>query len=193
MATCPVYTSVIRPSENIGDSLIKINNNFYNLREELCSIKAKLDGTIQVRTFFYYGPNAANDPVSGMNDNTSSRPSNSTIENFVNDSSQLNVPDISKVNDQVYVIYQKTGFYQNNITRTTSGSVPVRVVSWFAADFPWSTDTPERFDTYSPVFIIWLLVYDGSKYNVISDYPKFSQAQTLSSPNWNNPTTWQQY
>jgi hypothetical protein len=192
MATCPTYTSTIRPSENIGDSLIKINNNFYNLREELCSIKAKLDGTIQVRTFFYYGPNAANDPVSGMNDNTASRPSDSTIESFVNSSSQLNVPAISKVNDQVYVVYQKTGFYQNQVTRVTSGVATARVIS-FSQDIPWSTTTPERFDTYSPVFIIWLLVYDGSKYTVVTGYPKFSQAQTLSSPNWNNPTTWAQY
>lgn len=192
MANCPTYVSKIRESENIGDSLIKLNNNFYNLREELCAIQSKLDKTIQVRTFFYYGPNAVVDPASGMNDNTTSRPSDSTIESFVNDVNQLNVPSISKVNDQVYVIYQKTGFYQNAVTRVTSGTTIARVIS-FSQVVPWSTTTPERFDTYSPVFIIWQLVYDGSKYKVVEGFPKFSQAQTISSVNWNNPTVWKEY
>lgn len=192
MATCPVYTAKIRPSENVGDSLIKINNNFYNLRKELCDLKAQIDGTIQVRTFFYYGPNAANDPVSGMQTNTLSRPSDTTIEAFVNSPSQLNLSTISKTNDQAYVIYQKTGFLQNQVTRTTSGSTTAQVIS-FSTTIPWSTTTPERFDTYSPVFIIWLLVFDGSKYNVVEGFPKFSQAETLSSNQWNNPLAWSQY
>ena len=193
MATCPVYISKINPAENIGDSLLKLNNNFYNLKEELCLIKDKLDKTVKVRTFFYYGPNIANDPTSGMNDGTASRPSNTTIENFVNRPDSLNLPIYSQKNDLVYVIYQKTGFYQNSVTRTTSGTVQTARVIGFQTTVAWSTTTPERFDTYSPVFIIWLLNYDGNKYSVMNGYPKFSQAQTLSSPNWNNPTSWSQY
>jgi hypothetical protein len=192
MATCPLYTAQIKPSENIGDSLIKINNNFYNLRQELCDLHAIVDGIITVRTFFYYGPNAVSDPTSGMNNNTSSRPSNTTIEAFVNSPSQMNVPAISKVNDQVYVIYQKTGFLANQATRITRGTTVASAIS-FSQVVSWSTDTPERFDTYSPVFIIWLLSFDGSKYKVVDNFPKYSQAETISSSNWNDPTSWTQY
>jgi hypothetical protein len=193
MANCPLYTTKIRPSENVGDSLIKINNNFYNLRKELCDLKAQIDGTIQVRTLFYYGPNAANEPTSGMQNNVTSRPSNTTIENFVNDPSQLNLTAISKVNDQAYVIYQKTGFYKNEVIRTTSGVATARVISTTIANIPWNTTTPERFDTYSPLFIIWLLVFDGIKYKTVEGFPKFSQAQTISSDSWNTPEVWSQY
>jgi hypothetical protein len=43
------------------------------------------------------------------------------------------------------------------------------------------------------VFIIWKLTYNGSLYKTDSGFPKFSQAETLSTPNWNNPLAWSQY
>ena len=195
MPKCPTYTAPIRPAENIGDSLLKINNNFYNLRTELFDIKEILDNTVQIRTFFYYGPNATKDPSSNMQEGITSRPSNTVIENFVNDPNQLNVCPISNFGDQVYVIYQKTGYYDNQAIRTTSGTALAvgNVGRHYEQLVNWSTTTPEKFNTYSLVFIIWLLTYDGNKYNVTKGFPKFSQSETLSSPDWNNPQNWKQY
>jgi hypothetical protein len=195
MAKCPTYTVPIRPSENIGDSLLKINNNFYNLQTELFNIKEILDTTIQTRTFFYYGFNASENPTSDMQDGVTSRPSNTTIENFVNNANQLNVCPISNYGDQVYVIYQKTGYYNNPVIRTTRGTALAvgTVGRYYEQLVDWSTTTPEKLNTYSLIFIIWLLTYDGNKYNVTKGFPKFSQAETLSSPDWNNPMNWKQY
>lgn len=192
MFICPSYVSTISPSENIGDSLIKINNNFYNLKEEICNLKEEVEGTVQVRTFFYYGPNAEVDSTSGMQNNTSTRPSNTTIENFVNDSNQLNMPSISKLNDRIYVVYQKTGYLQNSLTRETRSSINVNVNNSIR-NVPFSTTTPESYNTYSPVFIIWLLVYDGVQYKVVEDFPKYSQAETISSVYWNDPMSWSEF
>ena len=192
MFICPSYVSTISPSENIGDSLIKINNNFYNLKEELCNLKEEVEGTVQVRTFFYYGPNAEVDSTSGMQNNTSTRPSNTTIENFVNDSNQLNMPSISKLNDRIYVVYQKTGYLQNSLTRETRSSINVNVNNSIR-NVPFSTTTPESYNTYSPVFIIWLLVYDGVQYKVTEGFPKYSQAETVSSVYWNDPMSWSEF
>jgi len=192
MAECASYISIINSSENVGDSLIKINNNFFNLKRELESVKKKVEGTVQVRTFFYYGPNSSSDPTSGMQDNTSSRPSNTTIENFVNDVSQLNVPAISKLRDQVYVIYQKTGYLANNITREINNSIDVNV-NGSLRNVPYQTTTPEVYNTFSPLFIIWQLIYDGNKYNVSTGFPKYSQAETISSEYWNQPLEWMEY
>lgn len=188
----PTAVSIINSSENIGDSLIKINNNFYNLMQEVCNLKKKVEGNIQIRTFFYYGVNAENDSASGMADNTAARPSNATIENFVNDANQLNVPSISKKNDRVYVIYQKTGFYQSSITRQINSSIDVNV-NGSIRNVPYSTTTPEVYNTYSPVFIVWMLYYDGTKYITTPGFPKYSQAETISSSNWNQPLLWKEY
>jgi hypothetical protein len=38
MSNCN-YTSIIYEQENIGDSLVKINNNFNNLDNAICEIK----------------------------------------------------------------------------------------------------------------------------------------------------------
>jgi hypothetical protein len=192
MFICPSYVSTISPTENIGDSLIKINNNFYNLKEEFTRLKRKVDNTVQIRTFFYYGPNAETDSNSGMQNGVNSRPSNTTIENFINDPAQLNVPAISKINDRVYVIYQKTGYLQNSSTRETESSTDVNV-NGEIRNVPFSTTTPEIYNTYSPVFIIWLLTYDGTKYVVAEDFPKYSQAETISSPLWNDPLSWAEF
>jgi hypothetical protein len=205
----PQYVEPINLTENIGDSLVKINNNFWNIKEGLCEIKKRIEDSIEVRTFFYYGPNSSADSTSGMQDNITSRPSNSTIENFVNQAEQLNVPAISKRNDVVYIIYQKTGYLTQQATRITSGTVPVLGTSPGSAvttstnepifnpplikDGAWSTTSPDRFNVYSPAFIIWRLTFNGIVYRTDNTFPKFSQAETLSTPNWNNPRAWTNY
>lgn len=209
MARCPRYITPISNTENIGDSLVKINNNFWNLKEALCGIKKTLDDTVQVRTFFYYGPNSSADSTSGMQNNIASRPSNATIENFVNSFSQLSLPSVSDINDVAYVIYQKTGFLIQEAVRVTSGTVPVQGTSPGSAVttstnvpiynppltkiVPWSTTSPDRFATFSPVFVIWRLTYNGTEYITDSNFPKYSQAETASTPNWNNPLAWATY
>jgi hypothetical protein len=206
----PQYIETINSSENIGDSLIKINNNFWNIQEGFCKFKKQIASTIQVRTFFYYGPNAAANSTSGMQDGLTTRPSNVTIENFINSTNQLNIPAISKLNDIAYVIYQKTGYLALQATRTTSGTVPVLGTSPaqnvpvtttndpifnppLTKPGPWSTTTPERYNYFSPVFIIWKLIFNGTAYITDFGFPKFSQAETLSTPNWNNPRVWSKY
>jgi hypothetical protein len=197
MADCPRYVSTIRRTEKIGDSLIKLNNNFFNLRTALCDMHKRLDSLVEVRTFFFYGPNSEEVPTSGMQDQVSSRPSNTTIENFVNgpEPSNLNLPAYSKRNDIAYVIYQKTGFLAKEAVRVKTGSITVvapgsregsKVVGW-------ETTAPDRYNVYSPVFIIWKLVYNGSQYKTEIGFPKFTQAETISTPNWNQPQNWTQY
>ena len=46
------YIAPIRNTERIGDSLIKINNNFENLKTALCEVETKFDSTVTTRTFF---------------------------------------------------------------------------------------------------------------------------------------------
>jgi hypothetical protein len=190
MATCKRYTENILNSENIGDSLIKINNNFFNLQTALCDLQKKINNTVKVRTFFYYGPNSVSDATSGMQNNVASRPSNNTIQTFVN--TELKASDFSKTNDIIYVVYQKTGYILNKATRVTSGTVTARVIS-FSTVVPWSTTTDDLYTTYSPVFIIWKLTFNGTSYVVDKDFPKFSQAETLATNDWNAPEKWSQY
>jgi hypothetical protein len=183
------YISNIASSEKIGNSLVKINNNFVNLNEALCSIKNKFDSRVVVRTFFYYGPNSGTDPTSGMQDSVASLPSNVAIEKFVNNTSYLNLPSVSRLNDQVYVIYQKTGVYLPTLTRIGSKVYAGGVASWA---------TPDTYATYSPLFVIWKLVAENNltatlNYKIQTGFPKFSQAETISSPNWNNPVSWTEY
>jgi hypothetical protein len=125
MIQCETNIDLIIDSENIGDSLPKINNNFENLESLAKNIRNEINISKNVRTFFYYGPNApANDSgTSGMNNNTTTRPSNTTIQNFINNSLGLSAPDLSKTGDIVYVIYQKTGWYAPDpITYTVTES-----------------------------------------------------------------------
>lgn len=113
MATpCPYTIQIINQDEYIGNSLEKINSNFTALASAACNLEQYIENKINVRTFFYYGPNstAQPDPTSNMDDNFSTRPALSTIRTFVNSTTQLNLLPISKKNDQVYVIYQKTGW-----------------------------------------------------------------------------------
>lgn len=195
MANCPKYTSRINRSERIGDSLIKINNNFFNLKTELCNFHERLDSLVEVRTFFYYGPNASADATSGMQNETTSRPSNSTIENFVNSSQQLNLPSYSKAGDIAFIIYQKTGYLSRDAVRTKSGTVTVVAPGSREGSkiVGWSTTAPDTYNVYSPVFVIWKLIYNGARYTTEIGFPKFSQAETISTPNWNKPQNWTQY
>ena len=196
---CPQYVRNISPTEKIGNSLVKINDNFVNLNQELCNIKSKLDSTVTVRTFFYYGPNSATTPTSNMQDGTTSYPKNTTIEQFINGSTpnNLNIPSLSKENDQVYVVYQKTGIYLPTSRRISTVTFSVRIISRYetrTATFA----TADEHAIYSPLFVIWKLVAKKSNtgslaYQVESGFPKFSQAETLSTPNWNNPTLWTEF
>jgi hypothetical protein len=197
MATCPRYIQIIRDNEKIGNSLIKINNNFTNLKNILCSLYERVVNTVNIRTFFYYGPNSSIDISSNLQDGLPSRPSNQTIESFVNDKEQLNVPSYSRKKDEVYVIYQKTGYKAVQQTRTTTGSVTVVAPpgGWSPPQYviPWSTTTPELYTVYAPVFIIWRLIHNGSSYRTVPGFPKFTQALTNSSANWKQPQTWTTY
>lgn len=196
---CPQYVKNISPTEKIGNSLVKINDNFFNLNDALCSIKKKFDETVVVRTFFYYGPNSATTPTGNMQDTITSYPKNSTIEQFVNGTgtSSLNVPSISKENDQVYVIYQKTGMYLPTSTRVSKYTYSVQVISRYETRTE-TLRTPDEHAIYSPMFIIWKLVAKKNSNNTLvyqteSGFPKFSQAETLSTPDWYKPNTWSEF
>lgn len=197
MATCQKYTSLIRNTESIGDSLLKINGNFFNLNNALCELHEQLDKKIEVRTFFFYGPNSDVSPTSGMDDGVASRPSNLTIENFVNGSSSenLNLPFYSKTGDIAYVIYQKTGYLTRDAIRVKTGEILVESPGSREGSklVGWATTTPERVNVYSPVFVIWKLTFNGTTYKIDIGFPKFSQAETISTPDWNKPQNWTQY
>jgi hypothetical protein len=202
MAACPRYTEPLLRNENIGDSLITINNNFNNLKQVICDLQNLIRNTVSVRTFFYYGPNALTDPTDGMQNSVTSRPSNSYIENFVNSSSQLNVPAISKVNDQAYVIYQKTGFYSQLATRRVNQTITVTPPAEFTwneppQQIPLTTTTPDQYAISVPMFFIWKLtarlINSNLRYITDLGFPKFTRSLTPSSPNWNQPQTWNQY
>lgn len=124
MADCIINTNIIYGDENIGDSLEKINTNFQNLKQGACIIESELDDLVNIRTFFYYGPNAPTESEAGSweQDNQLNRPSDTTIENFVNGTGQLNLPSISRIGDMAYVIYQKTGWYTQATNYQRSGS-----------------------------------------------------------------------
>jgi len=113
MSDCPVKIDLIYDDENIGDSLTKVNQNFTNILSGACLIEQQLENMVNIRTFFYYGPNAPTESeatwsISQPGENSSSRPALSTIEKFVNN--DLDIPAISEEGDIAYVIYQKTGW-----------------------------------------------------------------------------------
>lgn len=186
--------TTIQQNECLSDSLSKINNNFNNLEDAVCELKQRVDKLVSVRTFFYYGPNAATTPGSGMDNNSTTRPSNQTIEAFVNSSTQLNLPAMSFKDDIAYVIYQKTGYYTNapgTPDINTQSQIQRRRVISRTEEVPYYQDIGTFF---APIFVIWRLTYNGSTYTVDLGFPKFSQAQTTNTgvfnANWNNPQTW---
>jgi hypothetical protein len=134
MSACTDYIKTIYPDECVGDSLSTINSNFSALQVVTCELEQRFDKNKQVRTFFYYGPNAGVDVTSGMADNSTSRPSDLTIQSFVNSPEQLNLPLISRDGDTAYVVYQKTGF-KNNL----SPNIP--------SDFRWGKAVTENIIT----------------------------------------------
>jgi hypothetical protein len=112
---------LIYDTEFIGDSLSKINTNFQLLSGAACQIHQLLEAQVNIRTFFYYGPNSPNNTTEF--DNEQSRPSNQTIERFVNNEIQL--PAISDDGDYAWVIYQRTGWRNlfQEFERKDSGQV----------------------------------------------------------------------
>jgi hypothetical protein len=190
MSVCNnLKVDLIEDNECLNDSLFYINNNFLNLQQALKDLNTRFDERIEVRTFFYYGPNASSAPESGMADNQTTRPSDITIQAFVNSPSQLNLPAISKPGDIAYVIYQKTG-YLNNLRQNV------------LSDFNISTTTQDVINFFAPIFIIWRLTSrESSIYTVDSPtFPKFFRSQIANisegAPgwqNWNNPQNWSQF
>jgi len=215
MTDCNLTISVIQDNENIGESLYKINNNFEALQALACDIEKTLDKDIEIRTFFYYGPNSPTDSGDGMEDGKTSRPSVTTIENFVNTTLQLSL--ISEDRDVAYVIYQKTGWAQQKDTINKSGSGTISytatvqkastrkitisryVTTWytatetFYAGYRWSTNINDVYNQYAPVLVIYKLTCKDNKYSMDKDFPKFTRAATNTTANWNNPTTWSIY
>jgi hypothetical protein len=124
MASCiDTLIETIESTSCLRNSLPVINNNFNELNEIVCTLRERANANKQIRTFFYYGPNAQVAPASGMDDNLLTRPSNLTIEAFANSPSQLNLPAISNPGDVAYVLYQKTGF-QGALPSQSSGFNP---------------------------------------------------------------------
>jgi hypothetical protein len=110
---------LIYDTEFIGNSLPKINTNFRLLSGTACQIHQLLEARVNIRTFFYYGPNSPNNATEF--DNQQSRPSNQTIERFINNEIQL--PAISDDGDYAWVIYQRTGWRNiiQEVPRSGSG------------------------------------------------------------------------
>lgn len=142
MPACTDYIKTIYPDECVGDSLSTINSNFSALQVVTCELEQRFDKNKQVRTFYYYGPNAEVDATSGMADNSTSRPSDFTIQAFVNSPEQLNLPVISRDGDIAYVIYQKTGFRNSvaNVDGAATSSVVASIPGTYnyGAPFSWS-------------------------------------------------------
>jgi hypothetical protein len=200
----------IRPTENIGGSLITLNNNFWSLGTTLCNLKDRLESLVEVRTFFYYGPNAGTNPASQFNDQTN-RPSNRTIENFVNSNNNLNLAEFSRPGDQVYVVYQKTGYQRSTANQIITGTQQIKVIGIGFKTASYTIRIPNDYNTFSPVFIIWKLTarpvtttgntvpassfsktkYQGPlQYRVDDGFPKFTQAETFSTDLWKTPNAW---
>jgi len=216
MATTCDNIDLIQPSESIGSSLIKINNNFNTLRTTACNIEKELTRTVNTRTFFYYGPNSATNSSSGVDDNVTSYPSKNSIQNFVN--IELSLPTISESEDIVYVIYQKTGWVNEKIITQRDGKgtakytrviqVPqyrkIGISRWvltgyvnttvdYYNSYNWSRSIEDQYINYAPIYIIYKLTFKDGTYTVDQGFPKFSRATTASSEQWNNPKAWTIY
>lgn len=199
MQACNLDLQTIEQNECLAESRRKINRNFNSLEDTVCELKKRVDLLVNVRTVFYYGPNGQTNSKSGMDNNQTTRPSNQTIEIFVNGRSELNLPAISFPNDIVYVIYQKTGYSTNAPGAPTANilsQTQTRRVISRVEQVPYYQDIVNQF---TPIFIIWRLTYNGSQYLVDLGFPKFSQAMAQGSPNnilgiepvnWNTPWYW---
>jgi len=134
----------ISQDEYIGDSLSKINTNFQLLSGSACTLKQMLDDRVNIRTFFYYGPNTPTGTVDELNindpnfeqRNVQTRPSNTTIQRFIN--TEINLPSISEDGDIAWVIYQRTGWrnISQEFTREGSGSIPFTRIESYTVQIP---------------------------------------------------------
>lgn len=151
MSECSqIILDTIDPNECLSSSLSKMNSNFSILDNFLGSLRQRIETTAEIRTFFYYGPNSQVAPGSGMEGSQISRPSDITIEAFVNSPSELNLPSISKPGDVAYVIYQKSGF-QGPLPSQSSGFNP-------------ETGSDDKFAAGRPVIL------DFNKWYNVDDY-----------------------
>lgn len=227
MATVACNTNLndVFSDECLGGSLLKINSNFNTLQNILWSLRERADSRVEVRTFFYYGPNSAgpagsksgslnpekgvsqaagtSPAASGMDDGKISRPSNLTIQAFVNSSSQINLPSISSPGDIAYVIFQKTGFSSIIPPNLNTFKGSTRITTEQLATI--STTNIDLNVDISPIFIIWKLTCSSLlTYLVDQGFPKFHRAQTLqqtSNPgvnvpqplSWNQPQNWSSF
>jgi hypothetical protein len=131
-----------------------------------------------------------------MGDNTSTRPSNATIQTFVNSDTGLNLLPVSKEYDQTYIIYQKTGWITAITSRSASGpgKIEYRVISSTRhTPYSWSAIVNDINYSYSPNFVVYRLTHDGTNYKVDEGFPRFVRAQSGNTFNWNNPKLWITY
>jgi hypothetical protein len=188
MALCDNIIQTIESTECLTDSLAKINSNFTNLESTHCSLRQRLQKNVQVRTFFYYGPNSTIEANSGMADEQTAKPSPEVITAFVNSPSQLNLPVISNLNDIAYVIYQKTGFQVISPTTATNSGISTNY-TW--GNVPAGTEINYSF---APALIIWRLVYDGTFYTISTGFPKYHREMTNNNQAlWDKPQLWSQF
>lgn len=180
MSACIPFIETIYPTECLSDSLVKLNTNFTNLQTKICNIKEALDSVVEVRTLWYYGPNAENNPSSGMQTGIISRPSNETIKSFVNSRTQLNLPSISDINDIAYVIFQKTGFQNNQFDN-------------IEVNYNFGDHTDNLYNLYAPSFFVWRLTYNGTEYTISPEWPKIVRAQGQEDIFAAQPQSWSIY
>jgi hypothetical protein len=157
-----------------------------------------------------------------MNTWNPTRPSNNTIQNFVNSTININAFEYTNTGDVVYVVYQKTGWLKTTSTTNRTGTVTatgfskqeqyweavrvrigignyrtiyvLRTRTVYASNTAgWSASLTDTYNRYAPIFVIYRLTYNGSSYVVDPDYPKYSYATTGNSINWNNPENWTTY
>jgi hypothetical protein len=222
MSSCTTDIKTITETEYIGESLPTINNNFLLLKESACNLENRINNIVGARTFFYYGPNSATNPYSGMDNGVASVPSVATIQSFVNSVTGLNLPVATQQNDIAYVVYQKTGWFQpqtkiyvrsdqGNITFTTQEyytyTVKVKIgigryrtetrtgLRDINRNVPWKITETVGDDNmlFSPQFVLYKLTYSGTGYVPNPGFPKFIQSITNSTVDWKNPNFWSTY
>lgn len=172
---CKPNINPIKQNECLYESLNTINNNFTELETITCELETKIDAIKTTRLFFYYGINTQ----TNLQDGSVSRPSNSTIYNFLNDASQLNLPAISQTGDVAYVLYQKTGFFNN---QTDRGAID--------SDYQFDEVTTDIVNYFAPVFVVWKFNYNGTNYVKANGFPKFTRNIAQGGSFWNNPQLW---
>jgi hypothetical protein len=162
----------------------------YDLTDKSMEGRIKITGHIPVDrvniyTFFYFGAyTAINDPHDGMNNGLSDIPDISTIEDWVNNSLKIASAPAIKNGDQVYVIYQKTG-YRGRTSTQQSGNMNINPTHHESDGYNniadgvggvgrptyqiraiTDTQVTDTVDTYEPTFVVYKLLYDNTTANV---------------------------